>query len=142
MFFANLLLINYKEKIMTYTVKSEILGFGNIDKMEYSEIDELFSSMRAVENEDISFTLVNPYKLREYSFDLPLAIKALLEINENSKIEVYNILMIQSPLDDSTVNFLSPIVFNQDNATMAQVVLEANKYPEFSLIQPLKSFKN
>ena len=127
---------------MTYTVKSEILGFGHIDKMEFNTIDELFSSMRSVSDEDISFTLVNPYKLREYSFDLPLAIKTLLEINENSKVEVYNIVLIQSPLDDSTVNFLSPIVFNQDNATMAQVVLEATRYPEFSLIQPLKSFKN
>lgn len=126
---------------MIYTVKSEILGFENIDKMEFSEIDELFATLRAVDNDDISFTLVNPYQLREYSFDLPLAIKALLEIKENSKVVVYNILLIQSPLDDSTVNFLSPIVFNQDNATMAQVVLEATKYPEFSLVETLKSFK-
>ncbi len=126
---------------MTYSVKSEILGFGNIDKMDFSEIDELFSTLRATDNDDISFTLVNPYKLREYSFDLPLAIKALLEIDEYSKVVVYNILLIQSPLDDSTVNFLSPIVFNQDNATMAQVVLEATKYPEFSLVETLKSFK-
>ena len=127
--------------MMTYTVKSEILGFGNIDKMEFAEIDELFSTLRAINNDEISFTLVNPYKLREYSFDLPLAIKVLLEINEKSNVEVYNIMLIQSPLDDSTVNFLSPIVFNQDNATMAQVVLEATKYPEFSLVQTLKSFK-
>ena len=51
---------------MTYQVKTEILGFEDIKNVEFSEIDDLFASIKSNENERISFSLVNPYLLREY----------------------------------------------------------------------------
>jgi flagellar assembly factor FliW len=124
-----------------YEVKGNILGFENITNVELYEIDELFSTIQDAANKDISFTVVNPYLLREYSFDLTTDIKVLLEINEKSNVSVYNIVVIQKPLENSTINFLAPIVINNDNNKMAQAVLDAKKHPDCGLAQSIKSFK-
>ena len=126
---------------MTYQVKTEILGFEDIKNVEFSEIDDLFATIKSNENSAISFSLVNPYLLREYSFDLSSAAKNLLEIDENSNVLVYNIMVVQNPLDESKVNFLAPLVFNKDKGLMGQVVLRASENPNFGLAESIGSFK-
>lgn len=126
---------------MAYNVRGQILGFGETKEVEINLIDELFSTMIDTGNENISFTLVTPYLLREYSFDLPLDIKALLEISESSKIGVYNILVIQKPLEKSTINFLAPIVINYDNNSLTQAVLDPKNHPDFGMAESIESFK-
>lgn len=125
-----------------YAVKGTILGFEETTSMEIHEIDELFSTLQDVDNKNISFTILNPYLLREYSFDMPLDIKVLLEINEKSNIDVYNIVVIQKNLEDSTVNFLAPIIVNQDNKKIAQVILKTKNHPDFGMAESIKSFKD
>lgn len=120
---------------MKYELKTEILGFEDVKSVELNKIDELFATLTA--NKELSFTLANPYLLREYSFDLPTTIKALLEITENSKVEVYCIVVVQNPLNESLVNFTAPIIFNTENGLAAQAVLAEN---ENKVIEPLKSF--
>lgn len=124
-----------------YIVKSEIFGFENIKNVEIHQIDELFFTLKDVDNTKISFTMVNPYALREYSFDLPLDIKVLLQIDENSNLNVYNFVVIQEPLEDSAINFLSPIIVNEDNGLLAQFVLNSKKHPDFGMAERIKSFK-
>jgi len=127
--------------IMSYEIKKNILGFEETLNIEIHEIDELFSTLKDTNNEKISFTVVNPYLLREYSFDLPTDIKVLLDIDKNSNILVYNIVVIQTPLEDSTVNFLAPIIINNDNKKIAQAVLSQKKHPDFGMSEKIKSFK-
>ena len=126
---------------MSYEVKGEILGFINTKQVDISEIDELFSTMKDIQNNGISFTLVNPYLLREYSLDIPSDIKILLNINPDSKISIYNILLIQKPLENSTINFLAPIIINHDNNTLAQVVLEPKQNPDYGMAETIASFR-
>ncbi|MEA1920833.1 MAG: flagellar assembly protein FliW [Campylobacterota bacterium] len=126
---------------MKYEVKSQIMGFENTLSINFDKIDEMFATIRDSEQEDISFSLVNPYVLREYSFEIPLSIKVLLEINENSKLVVYNVVVIQDPLDTSCVNFLAPLIFNEENQTVAQVVLKQSDYPSLGLAESIKSFR-
>lgn len=125
---------------MTYEVKTEILGFENIKSVEFNEIDGLFANIKSNENDGISFTLVNPYLLREYSFDLPSSAKVLLDIDETSNILVYNIMVVQNPLNESRVNFLAPIIFNKDKGIMGQITLRAVDNPSFGLAEQLKNF--
>ncbi|MDA3909380.1 MAG: flagellar assembly protein FliW [Sulfurimonas sp.] len=124
-----------------YDVKGSILGFEDTLKVNISEIDELFSTIKDADNEDISFTIANPYALREYSFDIPSDIQKLLEINDKSNVSAYNIVVIQKPLEKSTVNFLAPIVINNDNNKIAQAVLDPVRHPEFGMAESIKSFK-
>ena len=126
---------------MSYDVRGELLGFSDTQEIEIVEIDSLFSTMKDVDNENISFTIVNPYALREYSFNLPIDVKVLLEISEKSSVSVYNILVIQKPLEKSTINFLAPIVINNDNNKLAQVILEPKKHPDFGMAESIESFK-
>ena len=125
---------------MSYEVKSHILGFENTKKVDIIEIDELFATMKDSENEGISFTLINPYPLRKYSFDVPIAIQTLLDLHEDSKVKVYNIVVIQKPLEESKVNFLAPVIVNEDNKTIAQVVLDPRLYPDFGMARAIKEF--
>ncbi len=126
---------------MSYEVRGTILGFEDTLNVEINEIDELFSTMQDTNDSNISFTLANPYALREYSFDLPSDIKALLHITSDSSVSVYNIVVIQKPLENSTINFLAPIIVNNDNKKIAQAVLNSNKHPEFGMAESIKSFK-
>ncbi|MEY4503919.1 MAG: putative flagellar assembly factor FliW 1 [Pseudomonadota bacterium] len=125
---------------LIFEVKSPILGFEDLQTVELKKIDEFFSSIKSVEKPLTAFTVVNPYELREYSFDLPVTIKILLDIKDGSKLEVFNIVVLQNPIEKSLINFLAPIVFNYDNMTMGQVVLEQLAYPEFSFAQEFSQF--
>ncbi|MFA6188010.1 MAG: flagellar assembly protein FliW [Sulfuricurvum sp.] len=126
---------------MQYNVKSAILGFDQISKVELNEIDDLFSTLKSCDESNTSFTVVNPYMLREYSFDVPKDIRELLDINEDSKVVVYNMVIVQDPLDESRINFLAPLIFNQGNGSMAQAVLDADTHAEFGVAVSLKTFR-
>jgi flagellar assembly factor FliW len=126
---------------MSYEVKGQILGFDNTMNVNINEVDELFSTMIDADNENISFTLINPYMLREYSFDVPTDLKILLDIKEDSKINVYTIVIIQKPLEKSTINFLAPIIVNEDSKKIGQTVLDHNANPDFGIRQTIESFK-
>ena len=126
---------------MGYEIKGNILGFEKTLNVDIHKVDDLFSTMMDIDDENISFTLVNPYLLREYSFDLSSDIKILLQINENSNISVYNIIVIQEPLENSIINFLAPIVINTDNNKVAQAVLDKKRHPEFGMAETIKSFR-
>ena len=126
---------------MTYKVRKSILGFDNIREVEITEIDEMFSTMRDVNNRDISFTIVNPYILREYSFDVSKDVEVLLDLNEKSNVSVYNIVVIKTPLEDSCINFLAPIIINNDTKEIAQDVLSAKDHPDYGMAESIKSFQ-
>lgn len=126
---------------MAYEVKGEILGFKDTKQIEINEIDALFSTMIDTQNEGISFTLVNPYLLREYPITIPIETQKLLNINDNSEISIYNILLIQKPLEKSTINFLAPIIINHDNNTLAQIILEPKQNPDYGMAESIESFK-
>ena len=134
-----------------FVVKSPILGFEHIQKMKLEKIakdDDTFMQLKSCENDGISFTLVNPYAMRsDYEFEIPSPIKALLELKgktnidpQNSKLVTLNIVCIKDPIEESTVNFLAPVLFNFENLTMAQVVLENFKYENFGLSEPISKF--
>jgi len=116
---------------MILDVKLPILGFENVLQVEFTEIDGMFCSIKNVSNDGIpAFTLINPFILKkDYTFDIPLSAKAVMDITSDSHLEVYNIVVLQNPIDKSYVNFLAPLVINKDTKTIGQVVLEENKYP-------------
>ncbi|PHR58152.1 MAG: flagellar biosynthesis protein FliW [Arcobacter sp.] len=125
---------------MKFEVKSEILGFENIKEVELKEVDDLFSTLRSSTGDKISFTLVNPHKLREYNFDISISSETLLDIKEDKDLMVYNILVLQSPLDESKINFQAPLIFNKANMTVVQEVLGIQKYPNYGFDESLKTF--
>ncbi len=125
---------------MVFDVKSPILGFDELAKVELRGVDGFFSSLKNAEGDVPAFTLVNPYALREYSFDIPTSIKVLLDLKEDSKVEVFSIVVLQNPIENSAVNFLAPLIFNHDNMTMGQAVLESAKYADFGVAEEISAY--
>lgn len=126
---------------MEFEVKSPILGFENVNKMKLEKIDEIFMKLTNANEEMPTFTLVNPFALREYSFEIPSAIEVLLDLDETkSDILIANIVVVYKEIENSTINFLAPLVFNFKNHTMAQVVLDVMKYPQYSIAEPISNF--
>jgi len=125
---------------MEYEVKLPILGFEETTRVKFEKIDDLSAKVYDVDNPNISFLLINPYALMEYSFDVPTPIQVLLDINQASKVNVYNILVLQKPFEKSVVNFLAPVIFNEDNKTMGQTVLSIKDYPEYANVKEIGEF--
>lgn len=127
---------------MEFEVKSPILGFENVTKMKLEKIDDIFMKLTNSSSSTPAFTLVNPFVLRDYSFEIPTAIQVLLDIKEgeSKNILIANIMVIYKEIKDSTINFLAPLVFNFDNSTMAQVVLDMAKYPQYNIAEPISNF--
>jgi len=125
---------------MEFEVKSPLLGFEEVSIMKLIIIDDVFMKLQAKnEKEHPIFTLVNPYALREYKFDIPdVAIKAL-ELKDDSNISILNIVVVQNPISSSTVNFAAPIIFNTDNKTMVQVILDSSAN-DFGIAEPISNF--
>ena len=124
---------------MIFDVKYPILGFNNLTKVKLEKIDNLFAVLEDAESGMDVFTLANPYNLlKEYSFEIPKSIQVLLEIKEDSQLLVYCPVVLNSQIKKSVVNFTGPIVFNVDNNTCAQIVLDTREFPPMTIGECLK----
>lgn len=125
---------------MKFEISVPLLGFENIKEITLEKIDDIFMKMQAENDEYISFTLIDPFILREYDFELPQNIQDILEINDSSNVLTLNVVLLQNPIEDSVINFISPIVFNTDNKKAAQIILpESTKY---GIAEKISSFIN
>ena len=114
---------------MKFNISVPLLGFDKIKQVELQKIDDIFMKMQSVEDEHISFTLIDPFVLREYDFEVPTKVKEKLEIDEKSNLLILNIVLLQTPIENSVVNFIGPLVFNTDNNKVAQIILaETTQY--------------
>jgi len=113
---------------MKFDVCMPILGFEDIKEVELEKIDDVFMKMQSVGDENISFTLINPFTLREYSMDIPKNTQEVLGITKDSNVLVFNIVLIQKPIEDSIVNFVSPLIFNEDTKKVTQIILQNPSY--------------
>ena len=114
---------------MKFDICVPILGFENVKQVTLEKIDDVFMKMQSVDDKYISFTLINPFVLREYDFEVPDSTQELLGIDKDSNIIVQNIVLIRTPIEDSVINFIGPMIFNTNNNKAAQVILsETTKY--------------
>jgi len=102
-------------------VAKPIFGFEEINEFEFEKIDDFFYSIKSG---DISFTLIDPLVVRDYTFSIDNRYKELLDAKDGADIKVYNIVTILNPIEESTINFLAPILINEKNRLLTQVVLD------------------
>jgi len=109
---------------MKFNLKLPLLGFEDIHSMNFEKIDDIFAKLTTDDNPDISFTLINPFVLRDYQFEIPTGIQVLMNIDDSSNLLIYNIVIINSVIEKTTINFAAPLVFNLTNKTMTQVIYQ------------------
>ena len=114
---------------MKFDISVPLLGFDDVTQVELKKIDDVFMKMQSTKDEHISFTLINPFVLRDYDFEVPQNIQDILEIDDKSNLLILNIVLIQTPIEDSIVNFIGPVIFNTDNNRASQIILaDSDKY--------------
>ena len=123
---------------MKFDISVPLLGFEDVKEVELQKIDDVFMKMQSTTDKHISFTLINPFILREYDFEIPDSTQSLLEAKEDSNLLILNIVLIQTPIEDSIVNFVGPLIFNTDNNKAAQVILNNSK--EYSVAEKISTF--
>ena len=120
---------------MKYKVVLPILGFESVKEFRLEELDGGFFSLKSKE---VTFTLVNPFILRDdYAFEISEEEQKKLNLKVDSNYFVLNIVILNEPFLDSTVNFAAPLIFNSDKKILGQVVLDEYN---FGLMEPLKKF--
>ena len=122
---------------MQFELKLPLLGFESVSHMELKKIDDVFMRLESV-GEGPSFTLISPFALREYSFDIPTSLQALMEITPQSNLLIFNIMIVHTPIENSTINFVAPLIFNTDNQTMAQIIIDNRN--DFGIAEPIKNY--
>jgi len=126
---------------MQFELKLPLLGFESIKEMKLTKIDDIFMQLENATNEGKpSFTLINPFALKPYEIEIPDSVQVLLDIKEDSNILIFNIVVIQTPLENSAVNFIAPIIFNTDNSTMAQTILDGKAAQEHGMAECISDF--
>ncbi len=123
---------------MQFELKLPLLGFESIKTMKLEKIDDIFMRLTSTEEDTPAFTLINPFVLTAYDFVVPTAIQTLLEIDDDANILIFNVVIVQNPIENSTINFAAPLVFNTDTLSMAQVILENNA--AYSIAEPISNY--
>jgi len=130
----------FQRILMKFDISVPLLGFENVRQVELQKIDDIFMKMQSTTDEYISFTLINPFVLREYDFELPSNIQEIIEADEKSNLLILNIVLIQTPIEDSIVNFIGPLVFNTDSNKAAQVILADSA--KYTVAEKISNFLN
>jgi flagellar assembly factor FliW len=125
---------------MKFDICVPLLGFDNVKEVNLEKIDDIFMKMCSTSDKHISFTLIDPFVLKEYDFEIPDNTQNLLEITKESNLLILNIVLIQTPIEDSVVNFIGPIVFNTDNNKAAQIILQDTQ--KHSVAEKISNFLN
>lgn len=126
---------------MIFDVKFPILGFEDTTKVELEKLYDCFARLKSVDGKGFTFTMLNPYSIcKQYDFEMPSSYTALLEVTASSNIEIYNILILNKCVEESTINMLAPVILNHDNKTMAQIILDPSQYPFYHPTEKIKNF--
>jgi len=119
---------------MKFKVVYPILGFEDEKEFELEEIDDIFYKLKG---KNVSFTLINPFAIRDdYDFEVDEKFANDLKLKEGNFL-VLNILTLNEPFLDSTVNFAAPVILNIKDRLLGQAVLDKYNY---SLARTLKDF--
>lgn len=123
--------ISYEENEMIHVING-LFGFEAYTgylPLPFHEEDDSMISLQNVEDESLSFILMNPFMI--YPDYAPQPAKEDLEELGASSIEdisFYVISVIREPIETSTVNLKAPLIVNALNRKAKQIILEQPEY--------------
>ena len=109
---------------MKYEVSLPIAGFDEVTTVELVKDGTEVATLRSPEDEVLFFKVISSKAFEHINFSIPSSIKTILDIDENSEIEIYFNITITNPIEKSIININSPLIFNNSNGKMAQFALE------------------
>ena len=110
-----------------------LLGLKDSKKFAIINMEDMpqFRFLQDIENENISFLVINPWEFFT-DYDIELPDEKLENININPKgenlMEIYTIVTLSKEFKKSTSNLLAPVVINLKEKKGKQFVLNNSPY--------------
>ena len=128
-------------KTKKLSVRCPILGFEETKNMEFIPVDDIFIKLKSTDGRDFTFVMIDAQLIRPgYNFDIPPYYQEVFGLKKDSNRQAFVIMAIHEDINNSTLNFLAPILINWDNNTLAQVILDSAAYPEFSQLDKISNY--
>ncbi|MBU3111761.1 flagellar assembly protein FliW [Clostridium lacusfryxellense] len=111
--------------------KKGLPGFKNLKKFILFplESNEVFSILHSIEDVEIGLVLVSPYEVKpDYEFKIPDANVMELEISSPAEVLVLTTVTLSSDIQNMTTNLKAPIIFNINEKSGEQLILDNDKY--------------
>ncbi len=113
-------------------IENGLIGFESYTEylpIPFQEDDDFMLSLQSLENEELSFVLMNPFKIYPgYSPALTDADRKSLDISSDKDISYYVISVIRDMPEDCTVNLKAPLVVNVKTQKARQIILDQPEY--------------
>lgn len=116
-------IINFPDGLLAFEDKKSFIIIDNSD-------DELpFQWLQCIDDPALVFVIMNPFLFKkDYEVDIPDGVVKKLEIQDETKVAIYTILVIPDDITKMTANLIGPLVINSFNRTGKQIVLDNRKY--------------
>lgn len=96
-----------------------------------------FGFLQSTRDADLTFLIVEPFSfLPEYTFELNDEWSKELGVSTENPPQIFNIVSIKEPLQQSTVNLLAPVIVNWKDCKAKQIILEKVEYTTKHLLFP------
>jgi flagellar assembly factor FliW len=118
-----------EENIISF--KEGLPGFPQIRRFALLDFEDLkpFQYLQALDDPPIALLVINPFLVDpQYHFDLPESDMAEIECSDTRVAEVFVVATIPENPEDATLNFMAPIVINQNVRRGKQVILHDSNY--------------
>lgn len=116
-----------------------IPGFPNENEFAFLpyEAGSPFAFLQSTHDADLTFLIVEPFSfLPEYAFELTDEWSEEIGVSTENPPQIFNIVSIKEPLQQSTVNLLAPVIVNWKDCKAKQIILEKVEYTTKHLLFP------
>ncbi|MDN4606793.1 flagellar assembly protein FliW [Sporosarcina highlanderae] len=98
-----------------------------------------FQVLQSATTAAVAFIVSNPYTLiKDYSFDIDEPTIELLNIEKPEDVFVLAILTLKQPFETSTINLQAPLIFQLNNKTAKQMIINDNRFKTRHVIGQVK----
>lgn len=96
-----------------------------------------FAFLQSTHDADLTFLIVEPFSfLPEYTFELSDEWSKEIGVSAENLPQIFNIVSIKEPLQQTTVNLLAPVIVNWKDGKAKQIILEKVEYTTKHLLFP------
>ncbi|GKV69404.1 flagellar assembly factor FliW [Sporosarcina sp. NCCP-2716] len=93
------------------------------------EGNDSFQVMQSVSTPTVALIVANPYTIvSDYSFAIDDPTLELLGIESQEDLMILSVMSMKDPFESSTVNLQAPLIFNIENNTAKQMILNDTTY--------------
>ncbi|RCX14781.1 flagellar assembly factor FliW [Anaerobacterium chartisolvens] len=116
-------IIYFPEGLPAFEAINKFVLLGNMEE------DTPFCWLQSVERGELAFVVVDPRAVKpDYEADVSDDDIKLLEIEGDSRVLIYSIVVIPEDISKMTANLQAPILINTRNNKAKQVVLQNSRY--------------